>query len=53
VAAEVALVREHLHSGFVVGPNLNVCVSAGLQHGFGGGTGQVVQVRLIGYLIDE
>jgi hypothetical protein len=52
-SAEVAFVREHLQSGFNVGPNLNVCVSAGLQHGFGGGTAQVVQARLIGYLIDE
>jgi hypothetical protein len=53
VSAEVAFVREHLQSGFVVGPNVNVCVSAGLQHGFGGGTAQVVQVRLSGYLMDE
>jgi hypothetical protein len=53
VSAEVAFVPEHLQSGFVVGPNLNVCVSASLQHGSGGGTAQVVQARLIGYLIDE
>ena len=53
VSAEVAVVREHLQSGFVVGPNLNVCVSAGLQHGSGGGTAQVVQARLLGYLVAE
>lgn len=53
VSAEVAVVREHLQSGFVVGSNVNVCVSAGLQHGFGGGVAQVVQARLVGYLIAE
>jgi hypothetical protein len=53
VAAEVAVVREHLQSGFVVGPQANVCVSAGVQHGSGGGIAQLVQVRLIGYLIAE
>jgi hypothetical protein len=53
VSAEVAVVGEHLQSGFVVGSQVNVCVSAGLQHGFGGGTAQVVQARLVGYLIAE
>jgi hypothetical protein len=53
VSAEVAVVREHLQSGFVIGPNLNVCVSASLQHGSGGGVAQVVQARLVGYLIAE
>jgi hypothetical protein len=49
----VAVVREHLHSGVVFGPNLHVCVSAGLQHGSGGGVAQVTQARVTGYLIAE
>jgi hypothetical protein len=53
VSAEVAFVREHLHSGFVVGPNLHVCVSAAVQHGSGGGVASVTQARLTGYLIAE
>lgn len=53
VSAEVAFVREHLHSGFVVGPNLHVCVSASVQHGAGGGVAEVTQARLTGYLIAE
>jgi|EndMetStandDraft_3_1072993.scaffolds.fasta_scaffold18230_2 hypothetical protein len=53
VSAEVAFVREHLQSGFVVGPNINVCVTASVQHGSGGGVASVTQARVTGYLIAE
>jgi hypothetical protein len=53
VSAEVAFVQEHLQSGFVVGPNLYICLSAGVQHGSGGGVANVSQARLTGYLIAE
>jgi hypothetical protein len=53
VSAEVAVVREHLRSGFVIPSQVNVCVSAGLQHGSGGGVAHVTQARLLGYLIAE
>jgi hypothetical protein len=53
VSAEMAVVREHLHSGAVFSPNLNVCVSAFLQHGSGFGVAQVTQARVTGYLIAE
>lgn len=53
VAAEMAVVREHLHSGVVFGPNLHVCVSAFMQHGSGFGVAEVTQARVTGYLIAE
>jgi len=53
VSAEMVSMAVHVQSGVVMGPNVTVCVSAGVIFPNGGGVADVVQASLQGYLIAE
>jgi hypothetical protein len=53
VSAEVVAASTHLQSGGVIGPNLPVCIAAGISRRSGGYATDLAQARLHGYLIAE